>query len=226
MSVHLMREIELLKKEILALGAMVEENVWRAVKSVEERDAVLARQVLEYDEEIDRREVVVEEECLKALALHQPVANDLRFIIAMLKIDNDLERIGDMAVNIAKSSIALAEGPRLEVYFDLRTMSDKARAMLKKSLDAVVNKDMDLARHVRAADEEVDELDRQFCRRVKEAICAHPQRLDSLLAMHNISRSVERVADLASNIAEDAIYMVGGEIVRHTAETDRQGGEA
>jgi len=221
MSVHLMREIELLKKEILALGAMVEENVWRAVKSVEERDAELARQVIEYDEEIDRREVVVEEECLKTLALHQPVANDLRFIIAMLKIDNDLERIGDMAVNIAKSSLALAEGPRLEVYFDLRTMSDKARAMLKKSLDAVVNVDLDLARHVRAADEEVDELDRQFCRRVKEAIVANPQRLEPLLAMHSISRSVERVADLASNIAEDAIYMMRGEIVRHTAETEK-----
>ncbi|HRU04740.1 MAG TPA: phosphate signaling complex protein PhoU [Candidatus Brocadiia bacterium] len=221
MSVHLKREIELLKKEILALGAMVEENVWRAVKSVEERDADLARQALERDEEIDRREVAVEEECLKALALHQPVANDLRFIIAMLKIDNDLERIGDMAVNIAKSSLALAGQPRLEVCFDLRTMSDKARSMLKRSLDAVVNTDADLARQVRAADEEVDDLDRQFCHRVKEAIKAHPHRLDALLAMHNISRSVERIADLASNIAEDTIYMVKGEIVRHTAETEK-----
>lgn len=215
MSVHLQREIDLLKKEILSLSGMVEENLWRAVRAVATRDVDLAEQVRQADDAVDRAEVAVEEECLKVLALHQPVATDLRFIVAVLKINNDLERVGDMAVNIAESARVIAEHPRASIEFDFTSMAEKSRSMLKRALDALVNLDIEQASRVRADDEEVDELDRETGRRVQAAIRERSGHIEPLLQFISISRYLERVGDLAANIAADVIYMGQGQIVRH-----------
>src|SRR5271154_1827477 len=141
MALHMHREIEKLKTMLLSLGADVEENVYKAVRALDERDGSVAEQVINADGQVDRFEVYLEEECLKILALHQPVAIDLRFVIAVLKINNDLERIGDLAVNIAERAKFLATKDPLDVPFDFLSMAEKTRAMLKRALDALVNMD-------------------------------------------------------------------------------------
>lgn len=218
MPLHLQREIEGLKKEILGLGAMVELRVREAMLAIETRDEVLARNVIEKDVEIDQKEVEVEESCLKVLALHQPVAIDLRFIIAVLKINNDLERVGDLAVNIAERAAFLATQPRVDISFDFTAMARKAQVMLKKSLDALVNLSVDLAHEVCACDDEIDAMNRQMYLMVEQAIQTHPRQTESLIHLLSASRHLERIADHATNIAEDVIYMIEGEIVRHKTE--------
>lgn len=215
MTRHFQREVDLIKKKILSLSAIVEESVHHAVRAISERDLKLANKVIENDEEIDQMEVEVEEECLKTLALNQPVAIDLRFIIAVLKINNDLERIGDLAVNIAERAAFLATKERIDIPFDFRGMSEKAKEMLHKSLDALVNMDSHLAREVMLADDEVDEMHRKMYAQVQEGILKEPNKLDCLINLLAVSRQLERIADHATNIAEDVVYMIDGEIVRH-----------
>ena len=218
MSRHLEREIEGLKKKILSLSAIVEDAVWRSVKSIELKDNALAESVIGGDIDIDQMEVEIEEECLKLLALHQPVAVDLRFIVAVLKINNDLERIGDLAVNIAERSCFLATQPQIDFPFDFSDMGQKVRNMLKRSLDSLVNLDTGMAKDVCDADDEVDDINRGMYDQVKREICEHPDNADYLIHMLSTSRHLERIADLTTNIAEDVIYMVEGEIVRHRNE--------
>ena len=215
MGEHIRREIEKLKKMILSLSAVVEERVQKAVRSIEERDAALASEVIEGDGEIDRAEVGVEEECLKILALHQPVAIDLRFIVAVLKINNDLERIGDLAVNIAERAQFLCQDEGIEAPFDFVEMSEKALAMLRKSLDALMDMDPDLAREVCASDDEVDEINRDMYAKIAEGVHQNPEHTAPLLSYLSASRHLERIADHATNISEDIIYMIEGEIIRH-----------
>jgi phosphate transport system protein len=215
MTAHLQKEIDALKKDILSLVAVVEENVRRAVKSIENRDIHLGEKVIQVDGEIDSSEVEIEETCLKILALHQPVAIDLRFIMAMLKLNNDLERIGDLAVNIAERAIYLASTEKTSVSFDYREMTQKTQAMVKKSFDALVNMDTELAREVIASDDEVDEIERRIVKRAEDAIRKNPDEVDRLLHHMFVARHLERIADHATNIAEDVIYMVEGSIVRH-----------
>lgn len=218
MSVHLIREIENLKKQILALGADVESALHKAVDAVVRRDWALAQTVIDTDTEIDRCEVDIEEECLKVLALYQPVAIDLRFIIAVLKINNDLERIGDLAVNIAEQVQFLGASVSRPFPFDFEGMAAKAQAMLKKSLDALVTLDAGLARQVCASDDEVDAMYRDLIGLVKNEIRQDPDLFDTLLTLMMVSRQLERIADHATNIAEDVVYMVEGHIVRHSPE--------
>jgi phosphate transport system protein len=218
MTIHLIREVEHLKKMLLELSALVEDSVWQAVKAIEKRDAALANQVIDADTAIDQVEVEIEEECLKVLALHQPVASDLRFLVAVLKMNNDLERIGDLAVNIAERAAYLATQTRMTAPFDFPAMVEKARRMLKNSLDALVNEDVNLAREVCAADDEVDALNRKMYELVEKEGQENPQDLNGLLHLLSTSRHLERIADLATNIAEDVIYMATGEIVRHRSE--------
>lgn len=218
MSKHLQTEIEKLKKQILGLSALVEEQVERAVSSVRTRDEDVARRVIEQDIEIDQQEVDVEEECLKILALHQPVAIDLRFIIAVLKLNNDLERIGDLAVNIAERALYLSRVAVPDIPFDFKGMAAQTRSMLKKALDALVNLDVTLAGEVCAEDDQVDAINREMYSQVKKAILDHPHHLEALIHLLSVSRHLERIADHATNIAEDVIYMIEGKIVRHQAE--------
>lgn len=215
MTIHLLREIEKLKGNILFLGALVEENVRRAVKAIEERDVAMAKKIIEDDNEIDKKEVEIEEECLKILALHQPVAKDLRFIVAVLKINNDLERVGDMAVNIAERTFSLAKYPSAFKHFNLGWMAHKATAMLQKALDSMVNMNSGRAREVGGEDDEVDEMKARIYENVKNMIIKEPSRTEELLQYLLTARHLERIADHATNIAEDVIYMLEGEIVRH-----------
>ncbi|MBN2059466.1 MAG: phosphate signaling complex protein PhoU [Deltaproteobacteria bacterium] len=215
MTRHLQRELDLLKKRILSLGAMVEERVRMATKAIEMKDGQLAKKIIEMDYEIDETEVEVEEECLKILALHQPVAVDLRFLTAVIKINNDLERIGDEAVNIAERILIISEKERLKVDFDYSQMAEKTEAMLKKSLDAVVNMDSDAAVKVFISDDEVDRLQDEAYDAIKKAIRHNPDKIGYLINLLLISRHLERIADHATNIAEEVIYMIEGEIVRH-----------
>ncbi len=217
MTVHLRREIEKLRRMISSLATRVEENVEKAVTSVIDRDQTLAREVLDSDPAIDDQEVEVEEECLKILALHQPVANDLRYIVAVLKMNNDLERIGDLAVNIADIGLHLAVVEGLVIPYDLEGLVRRVREMLEKSLDAMMEMNAELAREVGGMDDEVDAINRRVYPDVQAAIRKHPDKIDSLIRLLRVSTNLERIADHATNIAEDVIYLVEGEIIRHTA---------
>ncbi|MDY6792779.1 MAG: phosphate signaling complex protein PhoU [Thermodesulfobacteriota bacterium] len=215
MTKHFHRELEKIKKKILSLGAMVEENVRMAIKAIEEFDGEISQKIIASDHEIDEMEVEVEEECLKIIALHQPVAVDLRFLVAVIKINNDLERIGDQAVNIAQRVKTITKKEGSDFIFDYSVMAEKAETMLKMSLDALVNMDDDLALKVLVLDDEVDAKKEEAYRLIKTAISQHPDKVSYLINLLLISRHLERLADHATNIAEEVIYMIEGEIVRH-----------
>lgn len=221
MTVHFHREMDGIKSQILRLGTMVEEQLYFAIKAVEDLDDNLANTVISQDDRIDQKEVEIEEECLKVMALHQPVAIDLRLLVAVLKINSDLERIGDMAVNIAETVSFLKghqeAGPR---EFDFRTMAEKARNLLRRSLDSLVNLDETLALDVCASDDELDDLHRGMYARVEENIKENPAQVGVYLRYLLISRNLERVGDHSTNIAEDVIYMARGRIYRHVHETE------
>jgi phosphate transport system protein len=218
MAKHLQKEIENLKKKLLVLGAKVETSVRDATLSIEKRDAVLAQKIIDNDIDTDNKEIEIEEDCLKILALHQPVAIDLRFIVAVLKINNDLERIADLAVNIAERAVFLSTQPRVNISIDLVDMAHKAQLMLKQSLDALINHDAELAHKVCTSDDVVDGMNRQMYLKVQEAILKNPEQISALIHLLSASRHLERIADHTTNIAEDVIYMIEGQIVRHRAE--------
>lgn len=211
-------EIEKIKKQMLSLGAMVEEQLNRAIRALEAKNLDLARGVIESDRKVDEIEVEIEEECLKILALHQPVAVDLRFITAVIKINNDLERIGDEAVNIAERVIYLGTRAPLNVTFDYSEMSVKTIKMLNDSLDALVNLDLELAIRLRDDDNAIDALDRGFFQKVSNSLPENPENAGSLIQLFLISRHLERIADHATNIAEEVIYLIEGVIHRHRRE--------
>ena len=218
MTKHIHRQIDALKQKILYVGTLVEEAIAKAISALINRDAVMAQRVIANDSVIDRMEVEVEEECLKILALYQPVANDLRFVVATLKINNDLERMGDLAKNIAKRTAYLAGAEAMELPVDFRGMAMKAQNMVKQSLDALVNADAALARQVRDEDDEVDDSRQRIRQQILAAIRRNPERTEYLLKLNSVSKHLERLADMATNVAEDVIYMVEGEIVRHQAK--------
>jgi len=211
----LRREIDKLKKHIVALSVLVEDSVTKAVVAVDKRDADLANEVIEADADIDRGEVDFEEECLKILALHQPVAKDLRFIVAILKINNDLERIGDLAVNISQRALFLADSKRVVTPPSLEEMADLTRRMLRKSLDALVAMNGEAAREVLAMDDHVDGFHRDMFKLLQERMKEQPEDIVGNMQILSVSRHLERIADLATNIAEDVIYLVQGDIIRH-----------
>jgi phosphate transport system protein len=215
MGPHMFRELEKLKKMILAVASEVESNLRLAVKAVSERDNDLALRVIDGDHEVDRKEVEAEEEALKILALYQPVANDLRYIIAMLKINHDLERIGDLTVTIAERAHALNTSIKPNLDFDLAGMAEKTQTMVARSIDALINRDLDLAQQIWFADDEVDARNRVMYSQVIEEIRKNPDHLESYLSIISVFRALERVADHATNISKDVIYMVEGKIVRH-----------
>ncbi|OGV35049.1 MAG: phosphate transport system regulatory protein PhoU [Lentisphaerae bacterium GWF2_45_14] len=217
MPIHLSKEINKLKKSILALCTTVEENVRKAVTSVVNKDIKLAIEVEEKDIEIDQMEIDIEEECLKILALHQPVAIDLRYVIACMKMNNDLERIGDLAENIARSAKAIAEfGDDDEQRKpDFSLMMDKTRSMLKKTLDSLIEMDTNLAREVIKEDDVIDDLNREMHTTILRWLKENPAKAEYYVRLLNVSKHLERIADYATNIAEDVLYMATGSIVRH-----------
>jgi phosphate transport system protein len=212
---HLHRDLDGLKKELLAMGALVEEATSKAILALVNRRPELAAEVRSGDDLIDTREVEVEEHCLKVLALHQPVAHDLRFIITVMKVNNDLERMGDLAVNIAERAAFLIARDPIAVPLPIQELGEKVRAMVRGSLDALVNRDPTLARQICADDDEVDAINRDFYTRLQEAMRNNPDIIERAINVLSASRHLERMADSATNIAEDVIFMVEGEIVRH-----------
>jgi phosphate transport system protein len=217
MTRHIERQIEHLKEKILRVGTQVEEAISKSITALINEDIPLAQRVMASDEEIDRMEVEVEEECLKILALYQPVAADLRFVVSVLKINNDLERMGDLAKNIAKRVPQLAAGEPCPLPPEIRTMATQAQEMVKQCLDAVVTGDPTLARQVREEDDAVDASRQRVQKMVMQGIRESPEKVETLLRINSVSKHIERIADMATNIAEDVIYMVEGDIVRHRA---------
>ena len=218
MRVHLQRDIDKLKRRLLVLSTEAEEDVRLAVRALIERNETLAREVLAREVQTNAMEVDIEEDCLKILALHQPVAGDLRQVIAALKINRDLERIADLAAHVAERALALFALPPLGIPFRLDEMAAKVQAMLKKSLDAFVTLNTESAHQVCAMDGEINAIKKDTFRQVRAGVMRNPAQFDALMQVMHIARHLERVADHATNIAEDLIYLVDGRIVRHTPE--------
>jgi phosphate transport system protein len=221
-SLFFIREIDRLNNSLLKLAAIVEENLRHAVRAIEERDAQLATSVIEQDTEIDTMEVDLEEECLKILALHQPVALDLRFVVAVLKINNDLERIGDLSSNIAERVFYITHLGTQIAPLDVSGMAERVQWMVRTSLDSLVRQDLKLANRVLAEDDIVDRLHRESYEEIERILRDSNTRdgFESIIRWLSVSRSLERIADHATNIAEDVIYMLSGEIVRHQPRPD------
>ena len=222
MSRHLQKDIEALKEKIIEMGEFVEDRVYQATMSIINRDKAQAQSVINGDAEIDTIEVSIEEESMKLLALYQPVAVDLRFIIAVMKINNDLERVGDLAVNIAERSAYLATQDPIEFPFDLRAMAEKAEGMLSRSIDALINLDVKEACRIRSEDDQVDAYNREMYARIKDDLLRQPENINALLHAVSIGRHLERIADHATNIAEEVIYLVEARIVRHKPEVFKE----
>lgn len=212
---HLERAINKIKNDILLLGAEVEKQLNQSVQSFVDLDAKMAQVVVDADDTIDDMEVDVEEECLKVLALHQPVAVDLRFIVAVLKINNDLERIGDLAAKVSKRSMQIHSHVDNEEKAIITEMGRYSQKMLKMSLDALVERDENLAKEVLIMDDHMDELNRQVYIKAMKNISDDSEDHEGVIQTMAVSRSLERVADLATNIAEDVLYFIQGKIIRH-----------
>jgi len=215
MSIHLQRDLELLKHQVLDQSSLVEEMIQKATKAIRGIRPELVSEIMEREKLVDENEVSIEESCLKILALHQPVARDLRRTAIILKINNDLERMADLAVNIAERAQVLARHREFEVPETLDRMAQQTVAMVKRALDALVDLDVDIAREVCISDDEVDQLNREVIDEMQQTMRTQPELIEAALSLFSASRHIERIADHATNIAEDVIYLVDGEIARH-----------
>ena len=215
MSKHLERDLESLEREILDQSSRVEEMIAKACQALIERRADIAHEVAAKELEINVREVKIEEECLKILALHQPVAVDLRRTATVLKINTELERIADLTVNIAERTISLAEHPEFEIPAKLERMFVRASDMVHDALDAFVDQDVEQAREVCRRDDEVDNFNREVIEYLLDTMRTRSDLVEAALHFFSVCRHVERIGDCATNIAEDVIYLVEGEIARH-----------
>ncbi len=218
MGIHLNRDLENVQRRVLSLASAVEQIVEKSIRALFERDALLARTLMESDTPIDMEENVIEEECLKILALHQPVAVDLRRVATIVKINSDLERMADLAVNIAERALSLAEGPEIPVPTTFHQMTDLTNTMVRDSLDAFLKLDVALAKRVCRLDDEVDRHNREIIDHVSEFMKQSPSNVDPGLHMFSAARQLERIADHATNIAEDVVYLVEGKIIRHNPD--------
>jgi phosphate transport system protein len=215
MAGNLQKEIDKIKKNILSLGAMAEDRFKKAVHAVRTNDTLVAQEIIASDMEIDELEVEVEEECLKILALYQPVAIDLRFLIVVVKINNDLERVADLAANIARRIQTVSGTGTGTFRYDYSPMAEKTGLMLKMSLDALVGMDADMADRVVSMDKEVNKMRNQAYDAMKTAILKAPEQVAQTINLYLISRHLERIGDHATNIAEEVIHLIRGKIVRH-----------
>ncbi|MFO1022111.1 MAG: phosphate signaling complex protein PhoU [Planctomycetales bacterium] len=215
MSIHLMRDLEALHRSVLSMCAIVEELVNSAMEDLGKPFRELSQDLEARDDEIDRWDVQIEEDCLKILALHQPVAVDLRRITTVLKISAELERVADLAVNISERARGLAACPEITIPDRLHEMATYSLEMLHHSIDSFVELDSDLARDVCNRDDHVDQLNREIIDELIEYMRKHPEQIEAAIQLFSASRHVERVADHATNIAEDVVYLVEGQIIRH-----------
>lgn len=222
MSVHLIRDLDNLHRSLMSMCTMVEELIHSAVETLSAPSEQKARELAARDVEIDDCDVAIEEECLKILALHQPVATDLRRITAVMKISGELERVADLAVHIAERSSGLTSMGDLPIPSKVHEMADNAVTMLHESIDAYVNLDTALARKVCRQDDIVDELNRQIIDTITQIMTRSPHLIEPAMHLFSACRHLERVADHATNIAEDVVYLVEGEIVRHRRNAEQR----
>jgi phosphate transport system protein len=215
---HFELELQGLKKRLLAMGALVEERVHGAMRALMERRVDAAEAIIAGDGEVNDLQIEIDDRCLKLLALQNPMASDLRLITAAIKINADLERIGDQAVNIAENAVKVAAAPPLRPIIDLPRMAEMAEAMTRDSLDAFVRRDAALARDILARDDGVDQLKDQMFRVLLTHMMADPGTIERALGLILVSRNLERIADHATNIAEDVIFVVEAKDVRHHHE--------
>ncbi|MFW8602130.1 phosphate signaling complex protein PhoU [Desulfobacterota bacterium M19] len=208
------KEMEKIQTNFLELGSLVEDRVRKACSAIKNHDEKILSYVIKSDYEIDEKEVEIEEDCLKILALYQPVARDLRFLIAMIKINSEIERIGDYAVKIAMRVQSIQHHTLLHFKFDYQPMSQKVIAMLKMSLDALVQRDVKMAHKIFLMDDEVDALRNEAYKTVTSEVSKYPEQAACLINNYLLARHLERIADRSTNIAEEVIYMVEGEIIR------------
>jgi phosphate transport system protein len=215
MSKHLERDLANLQRDLIMMASSVEEAIQRAIEALVTHNCALAHQVIDNEQDIDEDENHLEEECLKMLALHQPVAMDLRRITAVLKINTELERMGDLAEDIAERAIHLSNLPQLTISPKLVRMSDLTISMVRQSLDAFINLDLRLANVVCRLDDEVDRYNSDIIDDLIHTMKAKPGLVEAGISMFSAVRHLERIADHATNIAEDVVYLVQGEIIRH-----------
>ena len=215
---HFQRELEGLKTSLIKMGSVVEENIAFAIRSVLEKSSDLARRVIETDKRVDSLEIEIDNTVIDLLALQQPVASDLRFIIAAQKINNDLERIGDHAVNIAEAAEKLCAIPDVELLEEIPMMADITKIMLKDALDSFILLDPAKARLVLKTDDQIDDLNRLVVRRIIELVKSNIPTIEYGLELSRVSRNLERVADLATNIAEEVIFHTQARVVKHHAD--------
>jgi phosphate transport system protein len=215
---HFEQDLDALKEQLLLMGGRVENSIHKAIRALERRDERLALEVVREDLVIDHHEIDIEERCLRLLALQQPLARDLRFITASLKISNDLERIGDHAVNIAGSAQRLAPEPSLKPLVDIPRMQTLASGMLRDALDTFVRRDSEAARRLVLRDDEMDQLNRQVFRELISFMIEDPRTITRALELVLVARNLERVADLTTNIAEEVVFIAEARIIKHHAE--------
>jgi phosphate transport system protein len=215
MAIHLRRDLENLQRDLVALAHVVELAVQKSIESLQRRDGDLALQVIAGDAAIDEQETRIEEECLKILALHQPVAIDLRLIVAAIKINSDLERMADLAEDIAERTLHLAGLPTVPVPDKLQSMTEVTSQMVRESLNAFITLDAALARRVCRKDDEVDRYNAEIIEELLATMKMSPKFLEPGVSMFSATRHLERIADHATNIAEDVVYLVEGKIIRH-----------
>jgi phosphate transport system protein len=211
-------DLKKLREDILYMGGLVEDQIQKAVKSLVDRDSDLAQVIIQRDHEVNRLDVDIDDLCIRLLALRQPAARDLRFITTGLKITTDLERIGDMAVNICERALELNQEPQLKPYIDVPRMAKISQRMIRESLDAFVREDTDLALKVCKEDQEVDDLNSQIFRETVSFMIEDPHTVSRGMKVSSVSKYLERIADHATNIAEMVIFMVKGKSIRHLKE--------
>jgi len=221
---HLQLELQELKENLLKMAAFVEVAIRDAVQSLAKRDSDLARKTFGIEDRINKLEIAIDEMCLKLLALRQPMAADLRFITSAMKITTDLERMGDQAVNIAERAISLNEEPQLKPYIDIPRMAEIVQSMVKDVLDAFVNHDPKLARSVCERDDLADGLNNQVVRELLTYMMSDPKAITRAVHLMIVFRCLERIADHATNIAEDVIFMVDALVIKHHADAEEEGG--
>ncbi|MCH7519050.1 MAG: phosphate signaling complex protein PhoU [Candidatus Dadabacteria bacterium] len=213
--IRLEEEINKLKKMLFEMASSAEEMIAKSIKALQENNMILAEEIIQSDDKVNEMEIEIDNQCIRILALFHPEAEDLRTVTMIMKINNDLERIGDHAVNIAEKVIYLADKPPVKPLIDIPKMAEKAIEMLQESLDSFVNKDAELAIQVCKKDDEVDALEPQIVRELITYMISDPQTIDRALTLIFIARALERVADLATNIAEDTYYIASGKILKH-----------
>ena len=223
METHFQKELQQLKEDLLKMAALVEEAINTAVQSLVKRDSDLAKKTFEGEDKINDMELVIDDSCLKLLALRHPMATDLRFITSAMKIITDLERMGDQAVNIAERAISLNQEPQLKPYIDIPRIAEIAQSMVKDVLDAFVNSDSKLARSVCERDDMVDGLNEQVFRELLTFMMSDPQTVARAVHLMIVCRCLERIADHATNLAEDVIFMLDARVIKHHADAKKEG---